>query len=478
VLRNVSLYGFAKLGPAAISFLAIGLYTRLLGPSEYGSYALVVAAVSLAASLGFTWLRVGLIRLLPAFETRREVFLSTLLRGYALAVGASSVVAVVLWLIVRDPAQRRLIPLGLLLLWTQAAFELNLDLSVSRLEPVRYGLITLARAVIGVGSAWWLASIGYGVAGVIIGVMIGVIVPIIWTARRNWAGVSLGKADPEVLRDVVVYSFPLVATMSLEFIVNASDRFLLGWLKGADAVGPYAAGYDLSQQSLTVLLVTVNLAAWPAILRALEAGGEEAARPRISEQGMLLACVGFPAAAGLALVAPNIVHVFLGEAFQSSAARLVPLIALATLIGGAKSYYFDLSFQLGKATRHQVLIMTAAAGTNVICNLVWIPRFGALGAAWATIAAYAVGLVLSWWRGRSVFHIPLPWQGWLRAALATGVMSAALVPLRDGRGAAMLLVQLAVGILTFGIAAVLLDLMELRGKLSGVRQRLRAGSAS
>ena len=57
MLRNVSLFGFARIGPAAINFFAIALFARLLGPAEYGRYALVVAGVGLALALGFTWLR-------------------------------------------------------------------------------------------------------------------------------------------------------------------------------------------------------------------------------------------------------------------------------------------------------------------------------------------------------------------------------------------------------------------------------------
>lgn len=465
MLRNVSLYGFAKLGPAAINFLAIGWYVRLLGPAEYGRYALVAATVSLASSLAFTWLRVGLIRLLPAFETRRTIFLSTLVQGFVGAMIVSSIVAVVAFALTTDDTVRRLIPLGLLLLWANAAFELNLDLSVSALDPVRYGMITLARSVIGVGSASFLAWKGYGVTGVVAGLILGLLVPLAFTLRQNWTEASIADADPVILREVVSYSFPLVVTMSLEFVVNLSDRYFLGWLRGANALGAYAAGYDLSQQSLTVLLVTVNLAAWPAVLRALETGGEAAARPRVAEQGVLLACVGFPAAAGLALIAPNIVHLFLGAELQVSAGQIVPLIALATLIGGAKSYYFDLAFQLGRATHIQIYIMTSAAITNVVCNLLWIPRYGVFGAAWSTIAAYVVGLGLSAWRGRAVFPIPLPWAAWSRIAVATGAMSAALVPIRDARGASMLVVQMIVAVGVFGIVALLLNVVGSRDRL-------------
>ena len=477
VLRNASIYGFARLAPAAINFLALALYTRLLDRAEYGRYALVMAASGLTIAVGFNWIRLGLVRFLPSYEARRREFLSTLLRGYVYVMLATLALAAVAWAVTSDPLTRRLIPFGVLLIAVQVAFESNLDLAVSRLQPIRYGVATLVRSVVGVASAAFLAWLGFGAAGVITGLCIGFVLPLVFTAPRNWRQASPSKADPEILAQLVGYGAPLAATLSLEFIVNASDRFLLGWLKGAEAVGAYSVGYDLSQQTLTVLMVTVNLAAWPAVVRALDEGGETSAAPRLAEQGLLLATIALPSAVGLALLAPNIAHAFLGIQFRAAAASLIPLIAFSALLAGTKSYYFDLSFQLGRATKNQIWIMLAAAITNIVCNLIWIPRYGAFGAAWATITAYAVGLVLSVWRGRYVFEVPLPWRGWGKVGIATGAMALVLLPFRDRLGGPILVVELAAAMVVFGISAATMNIFDIRGAFARLRQRRLLESA-
>jgi O-antigen/teichoic acid export membrane protein len=478
VLRNASLYGVARLAPAAINFLALALYTRILSPAEYGRYALVSAASGFVIAVGFNWLRLGLIRFLPSNELRREAFLSSLLRGFLFVMAATLFLAVVGWLAIRDPLIRRLIPFGLALIWVQAAFELNLDLSVSRLQPVHYGLATIVRSVLGVASAAFLAWLGFGAEGVVAGLTIGFLVPLLFTLRRHWGDTSPRLADPELLAQLVRYGAPLIATLSLEFVVNASDRFLLGWLKGTGAVGAYAVGYDLSQQTLAVLMVTVNLAAWPAVIRALDQSGHAAAKLRLGEQGSLLALIALPSTAGLALLAPNIAHVLLGAEFQAFAARLIPLIALSGLIAGAKSYYFDLSFQLGKATSNQVWVMLAAAVTNIVCNLFWIPKYGAFGAAWATICAYSVGLVFSVWRGRYVFELPLPWSAWGKITAATALMALTLLPLRARLGWQALIIQILLGVLVFGATAAAANVLGVRGTVARFRMRRALGRSA
>jgi len=53
---------------------------------------------------------------------------------------------------------------------------------------------------------------------------------------------------------------------------------------------------------------------------------------------------------------------------------------------------------------------------------VLIPRTGMLGAAWATIAAYAVALLLSVLLGRRAFTVPMSWRGAGQVLLAAAAM--------------------------------------------------------
>lgn len=461
MLRRFSSYGIARIVPAALNFAAIAIYTRLLGQDEYGRYALVVAASGLASSFMFTWLRMGLLRFYAELHGQHDVFLATLLRGYMWGIGASTVAVVAYWPFA-DEAIRELLPFGLMVLWTTAAYELDLQLAVSQIRPLRYGVLAAARAIGGVGCATLLAWHGLGVRGVLGGMAIGAMIPLAWAVPSQWQSAMRTAPDPQLLRRVLAYTAPLVATLSLEFVINASDRFLLGLMKGTAVVGTYAVAYDLAQQTLTVLLVTVNLAAYPAALRALEAHGPQGAQAPIREHGIMIAAVGLPAAALLALLSTNIAHLAVGADFRPAAAQLIPIVALATLVGGLKSYYFDLSFQFAKATANQIWLMAIAALVNVSLNLALIPGFGATGAAWATVGAYGVGLVLSWWRGRVTFVLPIPWRTWLRVGAATAVMAIAIQPIRSQVGFGALVLQGSVAAVALLASYAALNILGLR----------------
>jgi O-antigen/teichoic acid export membrane protein len=222
-----------------------------------------------------------------------------------------------------------------------------------------------------------------------------------------------------------------------------------------------------------MIMMVVNLAAYPLAVGALERKGRNAANRQLSQNAILLLSVSLPSAAGFAYLAPNIAEVFLGQAFRNSAAELMPLVTLGTLLAGIKAYYLDLSFQLGRYTMGQVWVVLVAAILNIVLNLWWIPQFGLMGAAYATVAAYAIGLGLSWQLGRRVFPLPWPRMDAAKIVLATLGMVLTLMPLGSLHGMWALAGQIAWGTLTFGLLFWLFDVGGIRALVSGLFAHIR-----
>jgi hypothetical protein len=81
LLKHSALYLFARGLPGLVAFLSIAIYTRLLSPEAYGQYVLVVATVGLCNAIVFHWMRMGLLRFLPAHLEQPQALLSTLVTG-------------------------------------------------------------------------------------------------------------------------------------------------------------------------------------------------------------------------------------------------------------------------------------------------------------------------------------------------------------------------------------------------------------
>lgn len=471
LIRNTIIYTLSRGASGIVNLLALSLYTRLLHPIEYGQYALVLVWVGVVNAVAFQWLHSGTRRFLSAYSARPSDFLFTMGVAYARVAGAVMVVAVGVLLAWPDRAVRELIALGSILLCSQAWLDLNLELSLAGLRPIRYGTLHLIRSLVGLACGGVLAYAGLGARGVVIGATVGYLMPGLSVAFTDWRGVAGRSADTGAMLDVVRYGVPLTAAYALTFVVTFSDRVLLGWLTGPGNVGTYAAAYDLTFQGLMAVMMMVNLSAFPLAVRALEERGIDAARTQLTQHATLLVAVATPATVGLALLAPNVARVLFGDSYQTSAAELIPWLAFGTLVAGVKAFYFDLSFQLGRATTKQVWISACAAVVNIGLNLWWIPTFGILGAAWASLLTFLVGGVLSVLLGRRVFHMPVPLAQWTKVAVACAVMALALLPLAHYRGLTALVGQIASGAVLYGMMAIVLNVGDTRTALSGARRR-------
>ncbi len=403
LVQHSVLYFLGRIIPAAVGVLALALYTRLLTPDQYGIYALVIAAMSIINAVFFHWLSLSLGRFLPVRDSDPEALFATALLALTILIlctGAAGATAAWLW---PEPRLRGFVLLAVILAWGQAWFDLNLSIANARLAPVRYGLLSSVKALVALGAGLLLLHLGLGVAGVLAGLLTGLLGASL-LGWRCWRGCSLLGGSVEVMKSFIAYGGPLTITFLLVLVVDVSDRFFLAWLLDAEAVGGYAAAYDLTQQSLGLLAGVIHLAAFPLAVRALEERGADAARKQLSQNGYLLLAVVVPATLGIVMLANSISSLVLGEEFREAGAAIMGWIAIAVLVGSCKSFYLDYSFQLGRKMRLQVWTVVVAAAVNVFLNLLWIPVYGIEGAAFATIAALVAGFVSSAYLGRRVSH--------------------------------------------------------------------------
>jgi O-antigen/teichoic acid export membrane protein len=467
-------YLLARGLPGLVNLAAIAVYTRLLAADEYGRYALVIAGVSFANKLAFEWLRLALVRFLPAYQDQRQLFGATIAAGFLSLVAGTAVLGGIAVIVASDGPERQFLVAGIVLLWIQAAFDLELERARIHLLPRRYGVLALGRAVFSLALGVLFVWLGFGPIGVIAGLCLGMLITLAQPLAHRWRRARLDLCDWALLRRLTRYGVPLAVTAALSFVIAGSDRLLIGWLLGDESVGLYAVGHDLANASLGVLLMIVNLAAYPLAVRALEEHGPEMARRQLATNLTALLAIGLPAAIGFAILARPIADLLVGQQFRAGAAMLIPLIAVAALLRDIKAYYLDQAFYLGRRTVGQIWVTVAAVVVSVGLNLWWIPAFGIVGAAYAAIVAYVVAFVLSAFLGRRVYRLPGLTPDALKVAFAACFMGAVLWQIRDWSGPAAFFAQVLAGAAVYGLLTLILDVAGIRSRiLAELGQRRR-----
>jgi O-antigen/teichoic acid export membrane protein len=121
-------------------------------------------------------------------------------------------------------------------------------------------------------------------------------------------------------------------------------------------------------------------------------------------------------ALGLTLFAPWLVDLLAASRFAESS-RVVGPLSFAAVAFGA---YIVVAIGVGRIRRTQFnwVVTGAAAAVNVALNLTLIPRYGMMGAAVATVAAYVtMAIGMAWWSQR-IYPVPYQWRRVATAAFA------------------------------------------------------------
>jgi O-antigen/teichoic acid export membrane protein len=358
---------------------------------------------------------------------------------------------------------------GLALLISHGWFEINVNLLVSGLRAGRAAAVSLTRSLVGSCCGILFVWLGMGVPGVIFALVLGMVVPSCWMVASEWRSVTLGRPHWGRLREILIFGIPLSLTYALDSVVYYSDRMIIRYLGTPENVGHYAAGFDVADKSITAILSAIGMAGFAIALRTLDSDGREAAAKQLALNATTLLALGLPAAVGLAVTSPNIAAL-LGDQFKTEAARVIPIIAFAVLLGGLRGNYVDHAFHLSKSTMRFAMLVAFTAVLNIVLNFCLIPRFGWIGAAYASLTAYAVSLVANGIAGRHVFPLPYPVRNFAKIIAAAIVMGTAVAVVPTGNYPALvrLAIQVIVGASVYGAAVFALDLLGLREKILAV----------
>jgi O-antigen/teichoic acid export membrane protein len=466
-------YSLAAVVSSGVNFLAILLWTRILSPTEYGQLALVSGiALTLNAflfeSLRLSGMRLGIDKEAPDGVSPHRI--QTVASFYGLFIA-------LLWLMLGGLQAAGIEMLGIRAEWwiliaAYATFEglLNLTTSMSRMRirPQAFFFATVLRAFLAVGIGVAMVQADFGMAGVVAGIVIGQSLVFLGTLMldRWWRQVKPWQPDKEMAQAVIHYGLPLVAVQGLQYFVNVSDRFFIEHFLGTEATGHYAVVSDLLQKTLIFIMLLINMITLPDIMRGHEAEGEEKSR-RMLGNNLLLQCgLGFPAAAGLAMLAPGTANLLLGAEFREPAILLLPWLAAAMLARCMMSFYFSVVFLLIKQTRKMILPILLILLLQAPASWLVIPQWGLEGAGAVALGSSLAGLLVSCLMARKSYRLFWPWKDLAKLALATLVMAAALWFLRGYATPLTYLASVAAGGTLYGVMLLALNPAGIRQKIA------------
>ncbi len=403
------IYGLGGIVSRLIAVFLIPVYTVYLGRVGFGKIETIVALTSVLVIV----LRMGITSAFFRFyfdsedEDRRTLVVRTsfwFTMGMAtlgLAIGFAAAHPLARWLHLGDPW---LVRAGFVGLWAQMNYAQLTALFRVEQRPVQFAIASVANVLITIGATIALVIGAHkGAIGAVIGNFLGTLT--VYLALLGYRRYQLGfQFDRRLLRAMNHFGMPLVPAALSLWAINLIDRFFINGYKGQAENGVYSLAVRIS--SVIIFAMTAFQLAWPAFAYSIKDDGE--AKRTYSYVLTYLLFITCWLSLAIGVLAPWIVRILATSEFHRSA-DAVPLLCFAT---AAYSGYSVLAIGIGRMRQTQFnwVVSGAAALVNIALNVALIPRYGMMGAAVATLAAYVALFVGMWLRSRRVYPVAYQWR--------------------------------------------------------------------
>lgn len=393
IAGNVAWLMGATVVQKAVAFLSFFFVARWSGPATTGSYFYAVAITSVCVVLADLGLTPVVIREYAANPERGRRFAKAAFCAKALLVPLAVVVALV-YTYARGSSSSILLSVVIACgVMSADACTLLLYGVLRGSQKLRFeaiGMLTtqIITAMAAMTAAWFFRG---NVQALIIALLLGSLWNVAWAWRHvhalGWRETSWNMED---VRAIVKLAVPFALAGIFVKVYSYVDTLFLEAYWPKTEVGHYAVAYKLTY-AFQFLPLTFVAALYPG-LSAMHARGDKEELTRALRGSLrLMLLLSVPIAVGLSAFS-QLVPTLFGKAYA-------PAISVLSILSWVLIPIFW-DFPVGSLLNatHRAHLKTASMAiamvVNVILNAVLVPRYGAVGAAYAALVSFTIlGLV-------------------------------------------------------------------------------------
>ena len=196
------------------------------------------------------------------------------------------------------------------------------------------------------------------------------------------------KTDSNILKEMCIYSFPLIGNSIAWWVNSASDKYILIWLSGLSTSGIYAISSKIP--GILSILQSVFYQAWSiSVIKEFDKNDKDDFFGK--SYNMLNLCLMISCSVLICICKPLAKLLYSNEFFE--AWKYTPLLLIAVVFN-SMALFIGSIFTAVKDTKIISLTTIIGAIVNTICNIILIYLFGAWGAAMATVLGYITTFVM------------------------------------------------------------------------------------
>ena len=384
ILKQTSWLFVAQSLTRVVSFFYTIFLAKTLGVSDFGLFSAALAYYSIISSVADFGFNRFLIREVARNKERASELLAhvTFLRLLLSSI-FFAVFAVVLYSLDADKMRVSLILLATLAILPQA-IALTLDAVFIAIQNLKFSAISLFISSLTTSFAG-LALVGYGfgpmgaVAALIFGQVIYVLVLLFFLQNQGFLKLSQFKLS--TLKQALAGSLPYGLIGVLGLLYFRIDTVLLSYIKGNFETGIYAAAYRFLE-AIMFVPSAFSAALFPVIVKLHKSNNLN----RLYFKSIkLMGLLGVFLMLLFILVLPLLIEVFLPSYLQAIDVIRILAISIPFIFIATPGVQIMLSTE--KYLKTVIFLSFFTVAFNITLNLIFIPLYGFIAAAWITVAS-------------------------------------------------------------------------------------------
>ncbi len=397
-LQRMGLIGTSNFLVTITSIIFLPIITQNLSIPDYAVYVQFQITITLVYSIAILGLPYTMVRFMAAsrnIEEIQESFYSFLFT----VLGVSLILAIILYFLA-VPISNLLfngnLAVGLILPLTTlmtALMYLFFDYFRAFNQMNKYALLTTVQAYMVIIFGAILIFAGFGVVGAVTGILITqtLISLIMFIMVLRQIGFKIPRFRN--LREYLSFGLPTIPSNASFWILDATDRYVIGIALGINAVGFYSAGYTISSLMalLTAPLYTVLL---PILSQYYAEKKIRETRFLLNYSIKLYLVVAVPTVVGLSVLSKPLLYILSTPALADIGYIITPILATGGLVFGLYCIVTQI-IVMERRTKITGYVWVAATILNVVLDITAGYLFGIIGIAVTTLLIYSFAFLIT-----------------------------------------------------------------------------------
>jgi O-antigen/teichoic acid export membrane protein len=456
--KRIGLVALTNLLVEANSLIMLPLLTKNLPISEYGVWVQISVTIGLVPAVALLGLPYSMVRFLPSAkgqENIREIFYSM-----AGIIALAGLAASALIYLLAEPIAYALFD-GRLIIVQYLSILVFLECMISipftyfrSVQQIKmYSAFNFSKVFFSLLMVIYFVLSGKGIVGAVIGLLLAD--TLILLTMISFVVSDLGISFPKFknIKEYLAYGVPTIPGNLSSWIVNSSNRYVIGLFMGTTFVGYFSPGYTLGNM-INLFVTPLSFILPAALSKHYDEHETEEVSAILGFSLKFFLALGIPAAFGLSLLSRSLLELLATPEIAAQGYLVTPLIALSALSFGAYAIVAQIII-LEKKTMLTGSIWVVAASLNLVLNVLLIPQIGIYGAAITTLLAFAFALCATAYYARKYLEIHFDFIFLLKSFLASVIMSLFLISVRHS-GSWSLIITVCLAAMIYFITLFLL----------------------